>query len=87
MNEKDKVKVGDTVFCYKSLPFGESGRRKVIDVALNHSIYVRLKPPLKDGQDFWQVMWRNFRMLKLDSLKVKEVDILPPFEPEKGIGI
>ena len=48
----------------------ESGKRVVLSVANEHSIYVKLCN--KDSayqnrephQDFWQVMWNDFRCLK-----------------------
>lgn len=70
MTKTEEIKKGDFVYCYKSLPYGRSGKRVVLSVANEHSIYVKLCN--KDSayqnrephQDFWQVMWNDFRCLK-----------------------
>jgi len=64
MKKKEEIKKGDVVFCYKSLPFGESGRRKVVEVAIGHSVYVRLKPKDCKDQNWWQIRWSDFRLIK-----------------------
>lgn len=67
--DKGEVKKGDFVMCYKALPYGRNGKREVLSVANGHSVYVRLTN--KDSaygnkephQDYWQVMWNDFRLL------------------------
>ena len=68
-NGKKNIKKGDIVYCKSgSLPFGRGGKRKVLSVSKNHSIYVELT--IKDSayqnkephQDFWQVMWNEFNL-------------------------
>ncbi len=67
LNTKTKVKQGDLVMCYKSLPYGRSGKRKVLRVVDGHSIYVRLTnrdsayQNREPHQEFWQVMWKEFK--------------------------
>lgn len=63
-----KIKKGDKVFVYKSLPFGRSGIRKVWSVAEGHSIYVELtkkdsayQNKMPHFSDTWQVMYGHFK--------------------------
>jgi hypothetical protein len=65
-SEGKGIKIGDMVYIKKGLPFGKSGFRKVTDVSLGHSVYVRIKveeSPYKD-QDYWQVMWEDIGKIK-----------------------
>mgnify|MGYP001348915040 FL=1 len=61
------MKIGDTVTCKTgSLPYGRGGKRKIISIAKNHSIYVELTKKdsayqdREPNQDYWQIMWEDF---------------------------